>query len=220
MNAGLTATELALLAHELRGALTVIVGLSDLLGSGLSPAEQVASLKGIDHAVLRADALIASALEGKAPVRKLATEPVDVADLTGQAVSDQRAVTGREVVLSARATPVVAGELHALERAIGNLIDNAVKYSPAGSVIEVSVSVEEVWAVIEVADRGPGIPEAHRSVVFEPFERLGRDDTEPGSGLGLSVVRSVAEAHGGSVSALPREDGGTIMRLVLPLAES
>jgi len=219
VSAGLSATELALLAHELRGALTVIVGLSDLLGSRLSPAEQIAAIKGIDRAVLRADALIASALEGNAPMREVATEPVDIADLAGQAVSDQRAVTGREVVLVARTTPVVSGDLHAIERAIGNLIDNAVKYSPADSPVEVNVSVEGPWAVIDVADRGPGIPEAQRLEVFEPFERLGRDDAEPGSGLGLSVVRSVAEAHRGSASALPREGGGTIMRLVLPLAE-
>jgi len=219
VNAGLTDTELAVLAHELRGALTVIVGLSDLLGSGLSPAEQVAALNGIDRAVLRADALIASALEGNAPLRSAATERVEVSALVGQVISDQRAVTGRDVVLRASSAPVVADDPYALGRALNNLIDNAVKYSPADSHIEVSVSIEEAWAVIEVADRGPGIPEAQRSAVFEPFERLGRDDAEPGTGLGLSVVRSVAEAHGGSASALPREGGGTIMRLVLPLAE-
>lgn len=219
MNAGLTDTELALLAHELRGALTVIVGLSDLIGSGLSPADQVASLKGIDRAVLRADALIAAALEGKAALRSTTAEPVELSALADQAVYDQRAVTGREIVLHASSAPVVRGDVHALGRALNNLIDNAVKYSPADSQVDVSVGVEGAWAVIEVADRGSGIPEAQRSAVFEPFERLGRDDTEPGSGLGLSVVRSVADAHGGGASALPREGGGTIMRLVLPLAE-
>ena len=146
MNAGLTDTELAVLAHELRGALTVIVGLSDLLGSGLPPAEQVAALNGIDRAVLRADALIASALEGNAPLRSVATERVEASALVGQAVSDQRAVTGRDVVLRASSAPVVAGDPYALGRALNNLIDNAVKYSPTDSPIEVSVSIEdEQW---------------------------------------------------------------------------
>lgn len=214
----LTHAELALLAHELRGALTVVVGLSDLLGRGLTSSEQIAALGGINRAVVRADALIAAALEGNAAPRAGTSTLVDLAALSREVVADQHAITGRDVSLEEWATPIVVGDSNALGRALSNLLDNALKYSPADSQIEVSVSVAGALAVIEVADRGPGIPEAHRAAAFEPFERLGREGEEPGSGLGLAVVRSIAESHGGSASALPREGGGTIMRLALPLA--
>jgi len=101
-----------------------------------------------------------------------------------------------------------------------NLIDNALKYSLGKQVVEVRVAVEGSSAIIEVADHGPGIPEGCAEAIFEPFERLGRDASVPGTGLGLSVVRGVTESHGGTIVALPRDGGGTIMRLELPLASS
>jgi len=218
MNAGLDSTQLALLAHELRGALTVIRGLNDLLRSGLPPAQQASALESIDRAVARADALVSSALAGETTPRVTGSERVDLVMLTRGVVEEQRAITGRDVLFEAASTATVHGDQNALSRVLTNLIDNALKYSLAKHPVEVSLRIEDASAVIDVADRGPGIPDECRDAVFEPFERLGRDDGIPGSGLGLTVVRSVTEAHHGSAMTLPREGGGTIVRLLLPLA--
>lgn len=219
MSNGLDSTQLALLAHELRGALTVVRGLNDLLLTGLPPAQQTSALEGIDRAVLRASALIEAALAGDMPMPSVATQRVDLAPLAAGVVAEQRAVTGREIVLEATDAPVVDGDGNALGRVLTNLIDNALKYSLHKQPVEVSVSVVGPSAVIEVADRGPGIPEECAEAIFEPFERLGRDASVPGTGLGLSVVRGVTESHGGTIAALPRDGGGTVMRMTLPLAD-
>ena len=219
MSSGLTSTELALLAHELRGTLTVVRGLSDLLRRGLPAPEQTAALEGIDRAAARANALLESALEGELPIRAGHAEPVDLAELAAGVVAEQRAITGRDVVLSVESAPIVSGDPHALGRVLGNLIDNALKYSFAATSVEVTVSTEGASAVVEVADHGSGIPEALREEVFEPFERLDHEAASPGTGLGLAVARSVIEAHGGTIAALPHggEGEGTIMRIELPL---
>lgn len=214
---------LAVYAHELRGALTVIAGYTELLRHDLSPAEKTAALDGIERAVRRADGLCGDALAGRAPVpaAHAARERVGVGALVGDVVAEQHAATGRDVV--ARVSPeaenaVVSADRDALTRVIANLIGNAAKYSLARSAIEVDARVEGAFAVIEVADRGPGIPEAEQARVFEPFERLERDAEAPGHGLGLTVVRSVTDAHDGHVSIHDRPGGGTVVRLELPLA--
>jgi len=218
MSDGLDSTQLALLAHELRGALTVVRGLNDLLLTGLPPAKQTSALEGIDRAVMRANALIESALAGEMPAGVVPRERVDLAPIVAGVVAEQRAISGREIILDGRDAPVVAGDTNALSRVLTNLIDNALKYSLEKQPVEVSLAVKGSSAVIEVADIGPGIPEECAETVFEPFERLGRDASVPGTGLGLSVVRGVAESHGDTIVALPRDGGGTVMRMTLPLA--
>jgi two-component system sensor histidine kinase MprB len=98
-----------------------------------------------------------------------------------------------------------------LERAIGNLLDNAAKWSPPGGEVEVGVRDREVT----VRDYGPGIDDADRPYVFDRFYRSASARGQPGSGLGLAIVRQVAEAHGGTVTAERPEGGGTLMRLRL-----
>ncbi|HET8651338.1 MAG TPA: ATP-binding protein [Gaiellaceae bacterium] len=98
-----------------------------------------------------------------------------------------------------------------LERAIGNLLDNAAKWSPPGGQVEVAVRDGEVT----VRDHGPGIEEADRPYVFDRFYRSASARGMPGSGLGLAIVRQVAEAHGGRVTAEAPEGGGTLMRFRL-----
>lgn len=98
-----------------------------------------------------------------------------------------------------------------LERAIGNLLDNAAKWSPPGGEVEVGVRDGEVT----VRDHGPGIDEDDLPYVFDRFYRSAAARGMPGSGLGLAIVRQVAEAHGGAVTAERPEDGGTLMRFRL-----
>jgi two-component system sensor histidine kinase MprB len=105
----------------------------------------------------------------------------------------------------------VRGVSATLERAIGNLLDNAAKWSPPGGEVEVAVRAGEVT----VRDHGPGIAEEDLPYVFDRFYRARSARGLPGSGLGLAIVRQVAEAHGGTVTAERAVGGGTLMRLRL-----
>jgi two-component system sensor histidine kinase MprB len=98
-----------------------------------------------------------------------------------------------------------------VERAVGNLLDNAVKYSPPGAPIEVTVREGEVV----VADRGPGISEADLPRIFDRFYRAAAARSKPGAGLGLAIVREAAEAHGGQATAESGADGARF-KLTLP----
>jgi two-component system sensor histidine kinase MprB len=103
----------------------------------------------------------------------------------------------------------VRGVRSSLERAVGNLLDNAAKWSPPGGSVDVRVERGQVT----VRDHGPGIEDRDLPFVFDRFYRAPSARGMPGSGLGLAIVRQVAEVHGGDVSAEPAEGGGTRMRL-------
>lgn len=213
---GLTRDELALLAHELRGALTILVGMTDLLRRDLRPDEHAMALEGLARATERIDRLVDEALAGSVSRPDAGDEPIDLAQLAMTVAEEQRTVTGRRVEVDARSRPVVAGGRGALERALGNLVENGLKYSLGSSPVEMLVDTDGDWALLEVSDRGPGIRPEDRERIFEPFERLG-EGTATGSGLGLTVVRGVAETHGGSVSVRERPGGGSVFELRLPL---
>jgi two-component system sensor histidine kinase MprB len=106
---------------------------------------------------------------------------------------------------------IVNGVPARLDRAVGNLLDNAAKYSPAGSVVDVRLRDGE----LTVRDRGPGIPPEDLPHVFDRFYRADAARGRPGSGLGLAIVRQVAETHGGTVAAEAADGGGALLRLRL-----
>ena len=110
----------------------------------------------------------------------------------------------------------VEGDPDRLERAVGNLLENAAKWSEEGGLIEIGLSGGE----LSVRDRGPGIPDEDKSHVFERFYRAAAARGMPGSGLGLAIVREVAEAHGGTVEAADAEGGGALLKLKLPVVDS
>jgi two-component system, OmpR family, sensor kinase len=226
----LSHAEMALFAHELRGALTVIAGYTALLRHPLGEHEQAAALDGIERAIARADSLCGDALAGRAPAPSKARirELVSIPELAEQTAADQRSATSRDVRLRIEAGAqdlVVTGDGQALARVLGNLVGNAAKYSPSDTPIDVRVSREVRpflgdAAIIEVCDRGPGVPTEMREVVFEPFQRLARDESTQGTGLGLAVTRSVVVAHDGRVGILDRDGGGTVVRVELPAEAS
>jgi two-component system sensor histidine kinase MprB len=111
---------------------------------------------------------------------------------------------------------LISGAPQRLARAVNNLIDNAVAYSPPGSPVEIDLHNTE----LTVRDHGPGIAEQDLPHVFDRFYRGAEARGRPGSGLGLAIVRQVAEQHGGSVRAQRAQGGGTLMRLSLPGAEA
>lgn len=114
-------------------------------------------------------------------------------------------------------SPLVEGSEHLLRQLIGNLIDNAIKFTPAGAV-RVRIGRNGGNAFVEVADTGPGIPDAELGAVFERFYRSDRSHSRnvPGTGLGLAIVRSIARVHGGTVTAARAPEGGALFRVELP----
>jgi signal transduction histidine kinase len=142
--------------------------------------------------------------------------PVDLAAIARR-LAGEATDTGSVVAIAQIERTVVNGDASALERLIQNLIDNAVKY--AGDA-ELQVRVESGRARVTVADRGPGIPEAELDRMFEPFERHepSRSRSTGGLGLGLAIARSIALAHGGSITAQNRSGGGLAVTVDLPLA--
>jgi signal transduction histidine kinase len=117
----------------------------------------------------------------------------------------------------------VNADAAALESAVVNLLENAIKYQATESPdprIELALTRVGNMARIDVADRGRGVPDAERNRIFDSFYRASNAGEVRGAGLGLSLVQHFAEAHGGRITALPREGGGSIFRLELPLQPS
>ncbi|MET8757629.1 HAMP domain-containing sensor histidine kinase [Lentzea sp. NPDC004782] len=143
--------------------------------------------------------------------RELAREPVDVAEVVDRAVKRARSRAHGHVFDVDRSEWSVLGDAAALERSVLNLLDNAVKFGPAGSTI--TVRSRPGW--LTVTDEGPGIPAEHREVAFERFWRAPTARALPGSGLGLAIVADIVAVHGGSVRFVPNGRGASV-RLNLP----
>ena len=141
--------------------------------------------------------------------------PVELAELAALIVERQARRTERTIELDVRLRAVVEARPQAVSRAIRNLVENATKFSPDATSITVIVD----GGAVTVLDAGPGIPEADRSRIFDRFHRVEATRTMPGSGLGLSIVKQVAEAHGGSVSATEAPGGGAAVGFVLPTVD-
>jgi two-component system OmpR family sensor kinase len=128
-------------------------------------------------------------------------------------LSDQHTVT-----VDAPGPVVIDGVADDLHRLAGNLVENALIHTPAGTPVTVSVRRDDDSAVLEVADRGPGVPPALRERVFERFARGAGDAARSGgSGLGLAIVRAVAEAHHGTVEVDDAEGGGARFTVRIPV---
>ena len=154
--------------------------------------------------------------------------PVDLADIAGHAITEsQGAATAASVEVRTYLRPApVKGDPVLLERLIQNLLDNAIRYNlPEGGEVTVTIGILDDDAHVSVDNTGPPVPAYEIPSLFEPFRRLtgserladsAQASTGRGAGIGLSIVRSVAHAHGGSVRASPREDGGLIVQVRIP----
>jgi len=105
-----------------------------------------------------------------------------------------------------------------IDEVVSNLVENAIRHTPAGTRVDVSASVEDGHAIVEVSDNGPGIAPVELAHVFDPFVRAsGATRGSGGLGLGLAVARGLVDAHGGRLDARPRSGGGVTFRVMLPL---
>jgi len=197
-------------SHELRSPLARIRMAAELLGETAPPdlVEQlVRDVAELDELV--DELLLASRLQ--ALPRPERVEEIDLLALLAEECA--RASADAE-----GASVHMAGDARMLRRMLRNLLENAQRYG-GGSPVEASVATDDGRAVVRVEDRGPGVPEAERERIFEPFYRSAgwREGPEGGVGLGLALVRQIARHHGGEVRCLGREGGGSCFEVRLPL---
>jgi signal transduction histidine kinase len=214
-----------LVSHEIRAPLTVISGYLEILGRPLDESSYARALAESRRAVERIERLLEDletatcAADCFAP-RELAT--VSMSALVAESITAYQDTSSHRLACDAQpACPGdVLGDDVRLRQALGNLIGNAIAYTPEGSRITATVRCEGDTVITTVEDEGPGIPEDRLERVFERFERLGAPDSNrPGTGLGLYIVRAIIEAHGGSVRAEAGSEGrGARFVIELPAA--
>ncbi len=220
----LRADFVSLVSHELRSPMAAVIGAARTLqqrSRELKPEQREAFLALIGDETTRLAALIGDVLDTSridAGTFSYRFAEVDVAALVQDAVA-AASVGQDEVPISAElaiATPRVHGDAERLRQVVGNMIDNAVKYSPVGSAVEVRVGPANGAVVVSVDDQGPGIAVEDQRLIFEKFGRVSAGNTKPGTGLGLFIARSIAEAHGGTLSVASAPGRGATFTLQLP----
>jgi CheY-like chemotaxis protein len=214
---------MATVVHELRAPLTVMRGQAQLARRyiGQDPDRQRGA---IDTALAQMDRMA-----------RLITELLNQSRLSSNALSLNvvafdlvaaitTAMTRHEYGETARisferpgAAPLVRGDPQRIAEILDNLIDNAVKYSPAGSPIAISLTVEGVESVVRVADRGVGVPDSERSMLFTPFFRTSVTADVSGTGLGLHISQQLAKRHRGRLWLESSSQAGSVFALALPL---
>jgi two-component system sensor histidine kinase MprB len=200
-------------SHELRTPLTSVRTNVDLLREGKLPPEE--AQRALAEASVELDALttlLSDLVElARGEERKLRIEEVQLDELVSIAVDRAKARAPQITFLSSLSPTLVRADPVLLERAVSNLLDNAVKWSPDGGPVEVTVRAGEVV----VADHGPGVAEEDIPRVFDRFYRAAAARAKPGAGLGLAIVREAAEAHGGRASVESTARGARF-KLTLP----
>jgi two-component system sensor histidine kinase MprB len=215
-------------AHELKTPLTslrlnveLLIRLDrrGTLDSALPAASRTRLLNDLGAQVAELSTLAAELTDlARGDVSDESTELLDLADVVVAAASQARSrVPDVEIALDVTSV-WVSGRPAALQRAVLNLIDNAGKWSPADQPVQVRLRAQGASAVLEVDDAGPGIDAADVPRVFDRFYRADSARALPGSGLGLSIVQRVVDAHGGRATVARSARGGALLRVDLPAA--
>lgn len=197
-------------AHQLRGPLSVITGMTSILRAN----ETGRTREGLDTIAIESARLTRMlenlfAVSRFAPDATLRREWMPIDDVIGTALGRLETELGdRPIKVSVAPGTLAHVDPILLELMLVNLVDNANRHTPAGSVIEIVARREAVVAIIEISDRGPGLA---RGVFEQPLEQA--------RGLGLGVCRGIADVHGGAVVSFARDGGGTVFLITLPDAE-
>jgi two-component system, OmpR family, sensor kinase len=212
-------------SHELRTPVTSIRGFAELFrrGAGERPADLANVMRRIEQegermGELVEELLLLARLDQGLPLER---EPVEIAVVVEAAVDAARAADpARPIAVDAHGPLVVLGAESRLRQVVDNLLTNARVHTPAGAPVHVRLASEDERAVLEVSDEGPGVPAEEADRIFERFHRIDRSRarSQGGVGLGLAIVRSVVETHGGTVVYRPRPGGGSVFQVSLPLA--
>jgi len=217
---------LSAVSHDLRTPLSVIVGGASTLLDGASSLDSDLRRELLESILKEANhlnRLVANLLDMtrlEAGVLEPHKELQSIEEIVGVAVSRMtRPLENHPLVMQmASELPFVPMDELLMEQVLVNLLDNATKYSPPGSPIEIRASESDGRLVVEVADRGPGLSPEDLTRVFEKFYRASATVQKPGAGLGLAICRGIVELHGGDIVAENRPNGGTLFRFRLPLA--
>jgi two-component system sensor histidine kinase KdpD len=217
---------LAALSHDLRTPLTALVGLADSLSlGGALPPAQAELAQAIRGEAMRTSALVHNLLDmarlqsGQVTLKK-EWQPLE--EVVGAALQARASVLAQHRVrvdLPAD-LPLLEFDAVLMERVFCNLIENAAKYTPPGSLIEIGARREAERVLVSVSDNGPGLPPGKEAGLFEKFTRGQDESAIPGVGLGLAIVRAIVDAHKGKVWAENRSDGpGARFVFTLPLGQ-
>lgn len=167
------------------------------------------------------DEILTLAVEPTSTPISVPSEPIDMIALVHEVIERTQRRSGRHIDLTVEigvVEPAVVGQRALIERAVTNLLDNAVKFDGSGDRVDIELALENGAISVTVRDHGPGIPDGETVLIFERFHRSAEARTLPGSGLGLSIVADVARLHGGSYFARNRAEGGAEVGFSLPLA--
>jgi signal transduction histidine kinase len=220
----LRADFVSLVSHELRTPMAAVIGSARTLQQRwreLTPEQRESFLELIAGetnrlATLMSDVLDTSRIE--AGTFSFRFSDVDLGQLVRDSVATAE-LGSDEVSLRAEVhepLPVVRGDPERLRQVLMNLLDNAIKYSPAGDEVEVRAYAENGRIRVDVRDNGPGIAREDQRLIFEKFGRVMSAHTHPGTGLGLFIARSIAEAHGGTLDVTSAPERGATFTLDLP----
>ena len=222
----LRADFVSLVSHELRSPMAAVIGAARTLQirwRELKPDQREAFLALIGDETSRLAELVGDVLDTsriEAGTFSYRFSDIDLATLVGESVATasvgQEAVPLRVEIPDG--VPRVRGDAERLRQVLGNLIDNAVKYSPAGQPVEVRIARVDGVVHVSVNDRGPGIKADEQRLIFEKFGRVAGTGSKPGTGLGLYIARSIAEAHGGELTVSSAPGRGSTFTLSLPVA--
>jgi signal transduction histidine kinase len=220
----LRADFVSLVSHELRSPMAAVIGAARTLEERwreLNADQRGAFLALIADETNRLATLIGDVLDTsriEAGTFSYRFTEVDVAELVRTTVAGF-ALHQDEVSVIAHAdgvVPSVRGDRERLRQVLRNLLENAVKYSPAGEVVDVRARADDGRVLVTVEDSGPGIPGEQHGLIFERFGRANVGLGKPGTGLGLFIARSIAEAHGGTLSVVSAPGEGATFTLELP----
>ncbi len=231
LRAGLAAKSAALgiTVHELRRPLTILSSYAELLSDGTLGPLSDAALTGV-QGISSATDVLARLIDALAEVARLedpedrpVLQPLTVGDLLDDAVGEivgEAQLRGVGIEATANAELPLVGDRRRLVLALTNLLSNAIKHAPAGSTISITALQDGDSVRLTVRDHGPGFPVQEAPRLFDKYYRsvVERESGIPGTGLGLFIVRTVAERHGGSVAATLPEGGGAQFEITLPLA--
>jgi signal transduction histidine kinase len=221
----LRADFVSLVSHEMRSPMAAVIGAARTLQQRwreLQPEQREAFLALIGDETNRLANLIGDVLDTSridAGTFSYRFVDVDLAALVHDSVN--AATVGQDeipVVASVTVAPAVRGDPERLRQVLGNLIDNAVKYSPSGRPVQVRLLPSNGAVTLSVSDEGPGIARDDQRLIFEKFGRVAGSGTKPGTGLGLYIARSIAEAHGGTIEVTSAPGRGATFTLKLPSA--
>jgi signal transduction histidine kinase len=222
----LRADFVSLVSHELRSPMAAVIGAARTLQDRwrmLTAEQRESFLALIGDETARLAELVGDVLDTsriEAGTFSYRFEEVDLGRVVDEAI--ETAVLAQQevpVVASGHgALPAIRGDRTRLRQVLGNLIENAVKYSPEGGEVRVSAAATNGEVRISVRDAGPGIPRDHQARIFEKFGRVDVPGaSKPGTGLGLFIARSIAEAHGGSLDVSSGAEPGSTFTLTLPV---